>query len=71
MVTNDEALQKIKHGISMNAFFYEFEHEASILLDRLVHQKKVRIERSKKYQMHVIMPINRYIEPEEDTFFEN
>ena len=64
MATVEEALQKIKHGISMNAFFYEFEHEASILLDKLVHLKKVRIERSKKYQMHVIMPVGRYVEPE-------
>lgn len=41
----------------MNSFFFEHEYEASILLDRLIHQKRVKVVFVKKHLINVIMPI--------------
>ncbi len=52
----NQALDVIGSGISMNAFFYEFEYEASMLLDKLQHQKLVKCVFVRKHLMTVIMP---------------
>lgn len=52
----EAALEKIGGGISMNAFFLEFDYEASMILDRLLYLGKVKLYRVRKHQMTVIMP---------------
>ncbi len=64
---SEEALKLIGKGISLQSFFFEFEHNASILLDRLVHSKKVTVQRSKKHRMTVILPTGEYLDETEDN----
>lgn len=56
MATLQEAYDKIGDGISLNAFTFEFEHESTMLLDKLLYLKKIQIVRSKKHQVTVVMP---------------
>lgn len=55
MITDDEALEQLGKGMTLNAFSYLFEHEAGVLLSRLQIRRKVIVEFSKKHKLTVVL----------------
>ena len=60
MTSNEQALERIGKGITLNSFTYEFEYESSTLLSRLLKADLVTLEFSKKHKINVVIPTKEY-----------
>ena len=57
------AIEFIGAGTTMNDFFAQFEHQASILLSHLITTNRVTTTYVRPFQITVIMPVKEGVYP--------